>query len=55
MEALKPVQQQTIDLSIAAIGILSTLACFVPNDSWLGRILQSVIKELTSLGKKFKK
>jgi len=55
IEALKPVQQQTIDFSVAAVGILSTIACFVPKDSKLGKLLQSAIKGLTNLGKKFKK
>jgi type III secretory pathway component EscS len=55
IEALKPVQQQTIDFSVAAVGILSTLACFVPKDSKLGKLLQSAIKSFTNLGKKFKK
>jgi hypothetical protein len=55
IKALEPVQQQAIDLSVAIVGILSTLACFVPKDSKLGKLLQSAIKGFTNLGKKFKK
>jgi hypothetical protein len=55
IKALEPVQQQAIDLSVAIVGILSTLACFVPKDSKLGKLLQSAIKGLTTLGKRFKK
>jgi hypothetical protein len=55
IKALEPVQQQAIDLSVAIVGILSTLACFVPKDSKLGKLLQSAIKSFTNLGKKFKK
>jgi hypothetical protein len=55
IKALEPVQQQAIDLSVAIVGILSTLACFVPKDSKLGKLLQSAIKGFANLGKKFKK
>lgn len=55
LKALEPVQQQAIDLSVALIGILSTIACFVPKDSKLGKLLDSAITGITKLSKKIKK
>ena len=55
LKALEPVQQQAIDLSVALVGILSTIACFVPKDSKLGKLIDSAITGITKLGKKLKK
>lgn len=55
LKALEPVQQQAIDLSVAIVGILSTIACFVPKDSNLGKLLHSAITGITNLGKRIKK
>jgi hypothetical protein len=55
LKALEPVQQQAIDLSVAVTGMLSTIACFVPKDSKLGKLLQSAITGVANFGKKFKK
>ena len=50
---LEPVQGNVVDLSVALTGILSTLACFVPKDSKLGKGLRYLIAKISSLkGKK---
>jgi hypothetical protein len=55
IDALEPIKQNVIDLCIAVLGILSTLAVFIPKDSKLGKLLGIATKKIVSLKTKFLK
>ncbi len=55
IQTLEPIQSTVIDLSVAIVGILSTLACFIPSDTKLGRALRKGIEYTKKAPGLFKK
>lgn len=55
IDALQPIKQNVIDLSISLLGILSTISFLVPQDSKLGKLLATATNKIVSLKGKFTK
>jgi hypothetical protein len=52
IDALQANKKHVIDLSISALGVLSTLACFVPKNSKLGKLINFFTKHIIALKSK---